>query len=102
LKEEESMATRAETFRSEQARQRAHEAASSRQDNHGPTEKEAVEREQQQPLPDGVMIGSGGVPRGAGGRAGRRSEQRTKDAIPRTATQMHVSFSPSARHQKRT
>jgi hypothetical protein len=73
------MATRAETFRSEQARQRAHDAAAPR-DDESPGEEDA----------------------GTGAPGARRPEQRAKEAIPQTVTQMHKTFAPSARHLKRT
>ncbi|HEY0713657.1 MAG TPA: hypothetical protein VGF45_13340 [Polyangia bacterium] len=98
------MATRAETFRSEQARQRAHEAAAQRQENHGITDGIASEDEEGAMRDgNGGLLGSGHEgERGTGGRAGRRNEQRSKEAIPLTVTQMHRTFSPSARHLKRT
>ncbi|HEY0707225.1 MAG TPA: hypothetical protein VGG33_10520 [Polyangia bacterium] len=102
------MATRAETFRSEQARQRAHEAASQKQDNHGITQGLAAD-EADNPDPETLNAEGGGLrgsghegERGTGGREGRRAEQKSKDAIPLTVTQMHKTFAPSARHLKRT
>jgi hypothetical protein len=100
------MATRAETFRSEQARQRAHEAAAHRQENgngHGLTDGEAQLDDDGNVLTEGLLGSGHEGERGTGGREGRRStESRIKDSPPKTTTQMFRTFAPSARHLKRT